>query len=327
MNIEPMLRIKSTDLDNLLSTLDVNVLSLTECLVSRGYRLEMGGADVAGLHYNLTGTARMFLGNAAPVELKPHTLVVVPAKTPFRIETTPLPGRTEALAPVGGPIKKKDGMLTRVVAGEKEPEILMICGFFKATYGASTDLFTALDKPIVEQFDETDKLEHTLRIALNELVQQEAGSGAMSSALLKQVVVTLLRRSMTSLDLWAERFAMLSDPQIARVFGKMAANPGADHSVQSLCESACLSRSAFMARFTALVGHSPMVILRDLRMRQAAKQLKANNMTVDQIANASGYDSRSSFSRAFRKVFDVDPTDYREMALSEPENLPACVIS
>jgi len=134
----------------------------------------------------------------------------------------------------------------------------------------------------------------------------------MSAALLKQVIVALLRRSLRSMDLWLERFSLLSDPQIARAFAEMVAHPGAPHSVDSLARTAYLSRSAFVARFTRVVGRSPMSILRDLRMRQAAEQLRSTGMTVDEIARNAGYASRSSFVRAFRDAHGSDPTSYRK---------------
>jgi len=125
--------------------------------------------------------------------------------------------------------------------------------------------------------------------------------GAMTASLLKQVMITLLRRSMNSANLWAGQLSVLSDPQIARVLAEMVSKPGVAHSVLSLSQAAGLSRSAFMARFTAVLGKPPMMALRDLRMRQAAILLNANSLSVDQIAHTVGYDSRSGFLRAFRK--------------------------
>jgi AraC family transcriptional activator of mtrCDE len=323
-----MIRISADDLNSLMSTLEVNVVSLSECLVARGYRLEMGGAGIPAIHYNLQGTGRMFIGNGPPIELKPHTLVVVPPNSPFRIETAPPPGMTSTLRPIDGRMQTTtQGMIRRFVAGDQEPEIILICGFFHAVYGSSTNLFGTLGGPIVEEFEETGRLDSTLRVALGELVDQEIASGAMSSALLKQVIVMLLQRSLTSLNQWVERFAMLSDPQIARAFAEMAVHPGANHSVVSLAQNASLSRSTFMARFTAMTGHSPMVILRDLRMRQAAKQLSTSQMSVDQIAHSCGYDSRSSFVRAFQKAFACDPSKYRANAKAEVIEGPVCVVS
>jgi AraC family transcriptional activator of mtrCDE len=89
--------------------------------------------------------------------------------------------------------------------------------------------------------------------------------------------------------------------------------------VNSLAASAYLSRSAFMARFAEVVGQSPMTVLRALRMRQAAEQLRTGQIPIEQVVRNAGYESRSSFARAFRKAFGKDPAEYR----AEPDTEPA----
>ena len=91
----------------------------------------------------------------------------------------------------------------------------------------------------------------------------------MASALFKLVLLTLLRRSLTSASARVEHFSLLNDPPITRAFAEMASRLAADFSVQTLCRSVGLSRQAFMARFTAAFGESPMSVLRRLRMRLA----------------------------------------------------------
>ena len=103
-------------------------------------------------------------------------------------------------------------------------------------------------------------------------------------------------------------------------FGETAANPGALHSVTTLSETAGLSRSAFMARFAGAVGCSPMAALRQLRMRQASNLMTANVLSIEQIAHAVGYASRSSFSRVFRRAFGSDPAEYRAQAMLSAVN-------
>jgi transcriptional regulator GlxA family with amidase domain len=195
----------------------------------------------------------------------------------------------------------------------------LICGYFRASYGMSIDLFAKLPSPIVERFETADDLEHKLKSALAEISAQQVGMRAMTTALLKQVLVTLLRRSLSSTDLWLERFSMLSDQQIARAFVDMVARPGAPHSVLTLSETAGLSRSAFMARFAAAFGSSPMVVLRQLRMRRAANMLAANILSIEQVAHAVGYTSRSSFFRAFRQIYGHDPSDHRAAPRRPPD--------
>jgi transcriptional regulator GlxA family with amidase domain len=59
-----------------------------------------------------------------------------------------------------------------------------------------------------------------------------------------------------------------------------------------------------------------MAALRQLRMRYAANLLAANIFSIEQIACTVGFASRSSFSRAFRHTYGMDPSDYRELARS-----------
>jgi AraC family transcriptional activator of mtrCDE len=310
---QPLLRVSPRDLDALLSTLDVRFVALAECLVSAGFRLEVEGIDAPGIHYNIAGMGRIFIRDDPPIELCPHTLIVVPANSPFRIEVrSPRTGFRSLTHVDGRRQARPKGIRHRFVAGHGDPEIVLICGYFHASYGSSLELFGNVASPIVERFDAKDGLDHTLKSALAELVSQEIGSGAMSAALLKQVIVLLLRRSISSMQPWVEQVSMLRDPQIARAFSAMAAQPGRHHSLQSLAQCAAMSRSTFVQRFTDLVGRPPMTVLRDLRMRQASHQLASGTLTVDQIADHAGYDSRSSFVRAFRKAYGTDPNDYRE---------------
>jgi AraC family transcriptional activator of mtrCDE len=94
----------------------------------------------------------------------------------------------------------------------------------------------------------------------------------------------------------------------------MASRPSVAHTVQSLSHAVGLSRSAFMARFSAAFGESPMSLLRRVRMRHAADLLAANALSIDQVALRAGYQSRSSFTRTFRTYYGSDPSEYRANA-------------
>lgn len=303
-------------LDNLITTLEVNVVTLTECLVSPGWRLSFPAGERAGLHYNLKGRGLMVVGAASKIALVPHTFVITPPGQPFRIDAVVGQGAMPPFKVVEErrPWSAQPETIQRFVAGDGEPEVMMFCGYFRATYGTSIDLFAGLRAPIVEQFDAADQLVSKLQSVLAELAARQVGMAAMTTALLKQVLVTLLRKSLNSTAVMLERFPMLSDPNIARAFADMAARPGSPHSLLSLSRTANLSRSAFMARFARAIGCPPMVALRQLRMRHAANLLMANILSTEQIAQAVGYKSRSSFSRAFRQEHGADPSGYRVAA-------------
>jgi AraC family transcriptional activator of mtrCDE len=312
----PIARIAAPELDRLMATLDVTYLLLSECLVGSGSRLQVGAVDMPGMHYNLSGFGRLVVGEMPPIALKPHTLVILPPGRPFRLEAANGRGQFTNLAHVDYKAQVRPGaLLQRLVAGDAgAPEIVLICGYFKASYGAFMDVFDRMTGPIVESFTMEDRLDQKLKDAVAELISQEVGSGAMSAALMKQVLVSVLRRSLASQNLWVERFSLLRDPQIARAFADMVARPGSPHTVLTLCHTSGLSRSAFMARFRDALGASPMAVLRQIRMRHAATLLEAGTLSVDQIAGACGYASRSSFFRAFQKSVGNDPARVRAIA-------------
>jgi AraC family transcriptional activator of mtrCDE len=310
----PSPRVSPVDLNELITLLEIRVLGLSECLVSQGFVLELDGNDAPGIHYILSGEGLLHIDGAETVPLTPHTLLIVPPRHPLKLEVPAAKAGIASIVVPGREHKQVVDSINRFRAGTSEPMTVMICGYFNAAFGASINLFETLSTPIVEQFDASDRLDVYLRTAFDELVAQEIGAGAMSGALLKQVIVALVRRSLKTNALWLERFALLGDPQIARVFADMVARPAAPHSVASLADAAFLSRSAFMARFSAALGHSPMQVLRDIRMRQAAAQLRTGDLSLDQVARNVGYASRGTFVRAFREVFGTGPAGYRSDA-------------
>jgi AraC family transcriptional activator of mtrCDE len=314
---EPFWRISRQDLDKLMTTLDVTSVRLSECALAAGAYLAIGRTDASTVHYCLRGAGFILLDNEIPIRLTPHTLVIVP------------PGRAMTIAATEHPTALRNagkhnnggftpGSLQRHTLGDGEPTLVLACGSFRANYGPALDLFASLATPIVETFDVHDQLDQVMTYAMAELAAQDVGGGPMSAALLKLVLLALLRRCLVSTNAWVERFSILSDPPIARAFAEMASRPSVPHTVQSLSHAVGLSRSAFMARFSAAFRESPMSLLRRVRMRHAAGLLAANALSIDQVALNAGYQSRSSFTRTFRRYYGNDPSEYRARAQRTP---------
>ena len=305
-------KLSTTELNNLMGALEIDVVALTEILIPQGHRVEMGTIDAPAIHYNLKGSGRISINRGPNIQLMPHRLIILPPNTPFSIEVDGSRGATR-LIDRDCLNRDKEGLLRVAVPNEK-PEVVQICGFFNASFGQSVGLFRDLREPVVEQFEPSDRIDGKLREAMNELLAQEFGMGAMTASLLKQVIIALVRRSLKSSQSWTDRFSILADREITRAFADMLGRPGAAHTVQSLAYTASLSRSTFMARFSEIFGRSPIAVLRDLRMRQAALDLSTTTAPIDVVAHNAGYDSRSSFVRAFRKAYNVDPNAYRQSA-------------
>ncbi|NPC58451.1 AraC family transcriptional regulator [Caenimonas sp. S4] len=226
----------------------------------------------------------------------------------------------------GEPVRIECGTLVLVPAGSRGKVLainarddcaeglrLILCEF-EATFGEAIELFAGVRTVIVERFDQGQALGHQLDLALDETRHDYPGQAVMISLLIKQVLLLLLRRGLTSAGSWVELLATLRDPRISRAFVAMSTRPGAVHTVESLAGTACLSRSGFMARFCEVFGRSPMSVLRDLRMRQAALQLRTTTTPIGLIGKAAGYSNNGGFIRAFRRAYDVEPREYREQS-------------
>ena len=68
-----------------------------------------------------------------------------------------------------------------------------------------------------------------------------------------------------------------------------------------------MSRSAFAARFTELVGEPAMHYLLRWKMHAALKWLKESDAPLSQLANKLGYESEAAFSRAFKRLMGISP--------------------
>ncbi|TXH00116.1 MAG: AraC family transcriptional regulator [Nevskiaceae bacterium] len=297
-----------------MATLEVDHAKLSRCTLTASSQLVVACNDAPTIHYGLQGSGWVFVNDEPPIQLTQQTLVIVPPSRFLVIAGSDHAFRSRrCLGSLPGEVFVP-GSNHRYSVGEGEPSMAFVCGSFQAIYGSAVDLFASLVTPIVEKFEVHDQLDQVMNYAMGELAAQDIGGEPMSAALLKLVLLALLRRCLTSVNPWVERFSILSDPPIARAFAGMASRPSDQHTVQSLSRSVGLSRSAFMARFVMAFGESPISLLRRVRMRYAAELLAANALSIDQVAFQAGYQSRSSFTRTFRRHYGSNPSGYRAKA-------------
>src|ERR1700680_1635450 len=105
--------------------------------------------------------------------------------------------------------------------------------------------------------------------------------------------------------------AILRDRSIGRVLGLIHQRPEHSWTVASLADEANLSRSGFAARFKMRVGASPQRYLQRYRFSKAVHLLQTTDAKIYDIARRVGYDSESSFSKAFKQLMGKAPGAYR----------------
>ncbi|MGY6553134.1 MAG: helix-turn-helix domain-containing protein [Wenzhouxiangella sp.] len=89
-----------------------------------------------------------------------------------------------------------------------------------------------------------------------------------------------------------------------------------DFSVDRLAERLGVSRSVLYRQAAELSAVSPAELIRDIRLDEAANQLRDTNQQISIIADATGFRSVSAFSRAFTKKTGVSPRQWRQQEQS-----------
>jgi AraC-like DNA-binding protein len=99
----------------------------------------------------------------------------------------------------------------------------------------------------------------------------------------------------------------LVDPQIGRALAAIHRDVATAWTLASLAREVGMSRSAFAARFAALVGEPAMRYVVRWKMQLAADALARDALTMADVAERVGYESEAAFSRAFKRVHGIPP--------------------
>lgn len=84
-----------------------------------------------------------------------------------------------------------------------------------------------------------------------------------------------------------------------------------DISVATLARKYHLSESSLNRMFKRYFNVSPLTYIQDIRLTTAVNLVRNTNLSILEIASAVGYDTLSSFNRAFRKKYQISPRTMR----------------
>jgi len=187
----------------------------------------------------------------------------------------------------------------------------MICGLFQFDDPAAQQLISLLPKIITVDAwtsPSSDWIQSTLRMIAAEAKEMSPGGETVITRLADILVIHAIRFWIThNPSAQTGWLGALQDPQIGQVISRIHRNPGRAWTLESLASEASMSRSAFAARFTELVGEPAMHYVTRWRMNTARARLGESNLTVGEVANSLGYESEAAFNRAFKRHVGISP--------------------
>ena len=101
------------------------------------------------------------------------------------------------------------------------------------------------------------------------------------------------------------------------VHDQLIEEPFREHDFQAIAREHGISLSSLNRYYEAVYGHTASTWLRKYRMHAAADLLRETDLPASDIALSVGYANPSKFSAAFKREFDVTPSEFRRIKDTE----------
>lgn len=202
--------------------------------------------------------------------------------------------------------------------GEQGPASRVVCGFLACDARPFNPLIENLPRVIKAgdpRGNDAGWFGQFIRLAMTEATDKRAGGESVLARLSELMFIEVVRRYLENLP--PEQSGWLSglrDPSVGKALSLLHASPARSWTIEELAREVGVSRSVLAERFTDLVGMPPMQYLAKWRMQIAAGLLSGGMTNMAGIAAQTGYASEAAFSRAFKKLVGMPPSQWRGRA-------------
>ena len=276
------------------------------------------GGHLIAYHVVTEGSCFANIVGEEPVALEAGEVVVFTKGDAHVLSSTP--GMRAKPRPPGAFDGMESNQLPFVVNyGHEGPvSAKFVCGYLACDAQPFNPLLDSLP-PVLKAGDpgggDQGWLGQFIRLATSESAEKRAGGESVLAKLSELMFIEVIRRHLAGLPPeQAGWLAGLRDPFVGKALSLMHAEPERNWTIEELGKAAGLSRSVLAERFADLVGMPPMHYLARWRMQIAAQLLARGNSNIASVAARTGYSSEAAFSRAFKKMVGVPPSEWRRRA-------------
>lgn len=271
-----------------------------------------------GLHAVTRGRAYVHAPNLAePLELLAGDVVLMARGCVHQLSLDPSPPAHSVLVPVA-PFSG-----TAATEAPHRASTLVISAAYQLWHAPLHPFLRNLPPWFVvrgHSLPQLSALPLTIGLLDRELGEQGQGAASATYGLLDALFAFTLReiseRESPGEPGWSHAIA---DRPIRQVLTLMHGNLGHGWSLEVLGQQAGLSRSALAERFRNAMGDTPLNHLRTLRMQKAMQLLSDTRQTLEQIAQAVGYQDAFGFSKVFKRTTGQSPREFREQDALEKQ--------
>jgi AraC-like DNA-binding protein len=160
---------------------------------------------------------------------------------------------------------------------------------------------------------QTLALHATLQLLASEMSEPAPGAEVMVNRLADILFIQCVRAHIASESETCKSgwLRAIFDPKIGAALKAIHERVENPWTVEALAAAAGMSRSAFALRFKELLGETPLEYLTNWRMYKATGFLQDGDKKLFEVAKSVGYESDAAFSKAFKRVLGLAPSEYR----------------
>jgi len=274
--------------------------------------ISLTAGHVIRYHFVTEGHAYARLVDGPPIELGPGDIVVFPHSDPHILgngqgarpaETFRIPEKNLS----------QGVQVTRLGGGGETTKF--VCGFMACDPRLSSVVLSGLPKILkLSIADEPSGqwIQNSIRYSVNASDAPDDGKGLVLTKISEVLFVETLRRYVSSLPPGQKGWlAGARDPVISEVLALLHKEPADPWTIADLGKRVGLSRTRLADRFRYFLGESPMAYLAQWRLKLGADILQSTEDSVAEVAAAVGYGSEAAFNRAFKRVFQCPPAQFR----------------
>ncbi len=293
-DIKPIKTTKSSEFDvlsDILHLLDLDVDIYHNAKVCGDWRIDEHQLGATCFHIVTSGRCIMHIPDTQAIVLNQGDLVIFPRELTHHIL----------------PSEKLKGTQQHLLFSESQsiPGTGLLCGEVLFNHKASRFLLDQFpDFFVIKNTDNHHWLQAILDMIVYENTYNQSASKSIINRLSELLFTYAIRQHLEDNPDQSGMLKIYSDRRLNRAVQCIHKNPEKNWTLEILAKEVGLSRSLFAANFKSVSGWTPGQYLVWWRM-QVAWSLLSQGELVSQVAEKTGYQSESSFSRAFSKIFSI----------------------
>ena len=182
----------------------------------------------------------------------------------------------------------------------------------------SHPIISALPKIFhLSDIHDEDNIWLTVKLIDAEVNRINATKSIIIDRLTEVLFIQLLHRFVSENKHLTGFLAALREPRLAQILQLIHQNPEEHWTLELFSDRAAMSRATLQRKFKASVGVSPITYLGRWRVSKAYQMVKYSSLSLDSIAERTGFSDARTLRTAFARHFGFTPSAVRKGRLED----------